>query len=133
MTIRISTGLRNQLANSVGGSFDSDTLEIRVGTQPASADDTVSGSLLVQMTLPADAFGAANAGAIQKNGTWQDTSANDTGIAGWFRLKNGDDTLRIDGSVTVTGGGGNLTLNSISIVAGGTVTVTSFSITQPAS
>lgn len=133
MTIRISTGLRNHVATSIGTAFDSDTLEIYASTQPASADLSTTGTLLVQITLPADAFSDPSSGVLTKNGTWQDTSANATGVAGWFRLRNGDDTLRLDGDVTVTGGGGNLTLNQLTTSAGGTVTITSFSITIPSS
>lgn len=145
MTLRISTGFRNtsldsQFNTGVGKNFDSGVLEYRTGAQPASADDAPTGTLLVSMTLPADAFAAAAAGAVAKAGTWQDASADATGTAGWFRLRETGDgggssttDRRMDGSITATGGGGDLTLDNTSITATQQVTQNTFTVTQPAS
>jgi polyisoprenoid-binding protein YceI len=65
-----------------------------------------------------------------KSGTWEDTSADATGTAGHFRVKdNGGTTCHIQGTVTLTGGGGDMTLDNTTIVVGQSITVTSFSIT----
>lgn len=145
MALRLSTGFRNQKQDAAfnagaGDSFDSGVLEYRTGTQPTAADDAPTGTLLVSMTLPADAFGASSAGAVAKAGTWNDSSADATGTAGWFRLRESTDgggssstDRRIDGSITATGGGGDLTLDSTSITATQSVTQNSFTVTQPAS
>lgn len=122
-------GTRNRLADSLADAFDSGTLEIRTGAAPASAG-TATGTLLASITLPATAFSAAATGAAAKNGTWSAT-ATDTGTAGYARFKNGADTLRMDVSVGV--GSGELQLSTLSIISGGTVTVSTFTITQPAS
>jgi hypothetical protein len=131
MTVRLNTALRNQLADSMGDTFNSGLLEIRTGAQPASAGDTATGTLLASIPLPADAFSAASTGVASKSGTWS-VAASATGTAGWARFRNTGDTLHMDGAVTATGGGGDLTIDNVSIVATGTVTVTSFTITQPA-
>ena len=131
MTVRLNTALRNLLADSLGDTFNSGVLEIRTGTQPASAGDSATGTLLASIPLPADAFSAASVGVTSKSGTWS-VAAAATGTAGWARFRNAGDTLRLDGSVTATGGGGDLTIDNVSIVATGTVTVTSFTVTQPA-
>lgn len=145
MAFRISTGVRNTRQDSAfntaaGQNFDSGVLEFRTGAQPALADDAPTGTLLVSMTLPADAFGASAAGAVAKAGTWEDPSADAGGTAGWFRLKAvGDGGLssavdrRMDGNITATGGGGNLELDNVVIGAGQQVTQTTFTVTQPAS
>jgi hypothetical protein len=123
-----------------GINFDSGVLEIRSGAAPGpNAAD--GGTLLASITLPADAFGAASTGACAKSGTWEDTSANATGTAAHFRIKQTGDTggatgtadERIEGTVTGTGGGGDLELDNTSIASGQTVTITSFSVTMPAS
>lgn len=139
MAERLSTALRNGQADAIGDDFDSGFLDIYTGSQPASPDDAPTGTLLASIPLPADAYAAAAAGAVAKNGTWQDTSADATGIAGWYRFRTAADgggsstTLkRFDGSVTATGGGGDLTLDSTNITAGQTVTINTATITQPA-
>lgn len=131
MAVRLNTAVRNQLADSLADTFNSGVLEIRTGSQPAAASDSATGTLLASITLPADAFSAASVGVASKSGTWS-VAAAATGTAGWARFRNSGDTLRMDGSVTASGGGGDLTIDNVSIVATGTVTVTSFTITQPA-
>lgn len=143
MTVVSSTGARNQivdgLVNSAAGvSFDSGVLEIRSGAAPGP-DAADGGTLLASITLPADAFAAAASGAAAKSGTWADSSADGSGTAAHFRMKRSGDgggisttAVRLEGSVTATGGGGDLTLDNVSIAAGQSITITSFSISKPA-
>lgn len=139
MALRLSTGARNAIANLVGGWFDSGTLEIYSGAQPASPNNAPSGTLLASISLPADAFAAASNGAVALQGTWEDSSANGTGTAGWFRFVASGDSggssttaIRVDGAVTATGGGGELELVNTSLVTGQPVQITSFTFTMPA-
>lgn len=132
MAEKLNTAMRNRQADSLGDDFNSGTLKIYTGSQPASADDAASGTLLVTINLPADAFAAAASGAAAKSGTWSGV-AGATGTAGWFRLANSAGTRHVDGAVTATGGGGEIELDSTSITSSQTVTINSFSITQPAS
>ena len=131
MTIRIDESIQNGVVDTVGAYFNSGVLEVRDGTQPADADDTATGSLLASITIPATAFGAASGGSASKNGTWQDGSANGTGTTTWFRLRDSGDTYRLDGSCGQ--GSGDLSFDDSSIVAGGVVTVTAFTLSIPAS
>ncbi len=145
MALRLSTGFRNSKQDGAfnsgsGTNFDSGVLELRTGTQPTSADDAPVGTIIASMTLPADAFAAAASGAVAKSGTWQDASADNAGTPTWFRLKTSTDgggssttDRRIDGSVTATGGGGDLTLDNTTISAAQQVTINTFTLTQPAS
>jgi hypothetical protein len=129
MTIRLNDACANDMLDGLDATFNSGTLEIRTGTQPASANDAATGTLLASMTVPADAFSAAAARVKAKAGTWQDLAADAAGDAGWFRLKNSGDTRRIDGSVTATGGGGDMELENISLAVGQDVTITSLNLT----
>lgn len=105
-------------------------LKIRTGAAPADVATADSGTVLVTMTLPSDWLAAAAAGAKAKLGTWQDASADATGTAGHFRIYASDGTTaHIQGTVTATGGGGDLTLVTTSITATQAVTITSFTIT----
>lgn len=139
----ISTALRNVIANAVGNAgaginFDGGILEIRSGAAPGP-DALAAGTVLATITLPADAFGAASSGAIAKLGTWEDTAADAAGTAAHFRLRQSGDTNaastadeRIEGTVTATGGGGDMELDNTSIASGQTVTISTFTLTMPA-
>jgi hypothetical protein len=80
--------------------------------------------------LPSDWMAAAGSGAKAKSGTWTDATADATGTAGHFRLYASDGTTcHGQGTVTATGGGGDLTLDSLSITSGQAVTITAFTLT----
>lgn len=132
MAERISTTARNRQADSMGDDLNSGTLKIYTGAQPASADDAPSGTLLVTINLPADAMAAAASGVAAKSGTWSGVAVAD-GTAGWFRFANSGATRNYDGSVTATGGGGDIELDDVSILTNQTVIISVFTITQPAS
>ena len=105
-------------------------LRIYSGAAPANCAAAASGTLLAEMTLPSDWMAAASGGSKALSGTWQDASANATGTAGHFRLlDSGGTTCHAQGTVTATGGGGDLTLDNTSIASGQSVTITSFTIT----
>jgi len=133
MTERLDNEMRSAAADGMTDLFSASagTLKIYTGTQPTSANDAPSGSLLVTITLPTPAFGGASNGVASKSGTWSDNAGAD-GEGGWFRLADNGDTARIDGSVTDTGSGGDLQLDDATIVNGGTVTISTFTITVPA-
>jgi hypothetical protein len=58
-------------------------------------------------------------------------SADANGTAGHFRIyDSGGTTCHIQGSITATGGGGDMELNNTSIAATQTVTITSFTLTD---
>ena len=54
-----------------------------------------------------------------------------TGTAAFFRIIDGDGSTRIQGSVTDTGGNGDLKLSSTAIIMDIDVTVVSLTITMP--
>ncbi|MFO1093360.1 MAG: hypothetical protein U0992_08605 [Planctomycetaceae bacterium] len=119
----------NALANALLDRFDTELpagaiLEIRTGSA-AGAENSAGGTLLASITLPSTPWAAASSGAKAKNGTWSAT-AGATGTAAHYRLKNSGDTRRIEGTVTATGGGGDLMLDNTSIASGQTVTVNTF-------
>ena len=130
MAIQLSVTLRNnkagQLETTVG---TTGTLEIRSGAAPANCAAADTGTLLASITLPADWLTAASNGAVSINGTWQDASADATGTAAHFRIKTGA-TCHLQGTCSASEGGGDMILNSTSLVAGGTFSVTSFTLTE---
>jgi hypothetical protein len=107
----------------------SPVLEIRTGAG-AGPDNAAAGTLLDSITAPATAFAAAASKSKSKSGTWS-AAATAAGNAGHYRLKNTGDTVREEGTVTATGGGGDMTLDNINIAVSQVVTVTSYTRTLP--
>jgi hypothetical protein len=108
-------------------------LQIRSGAAPANCAAADSGTLLCEITLPSDWMSDAASGAKAKTGTWSGTGDAGAGAgtnAGHFRIKSSGGTVHLQGDVTATGGGGAMTLDSISIASAQTVTVSSFTITD---
>lgn len=131
MATTINTSLQNQQADAWGTDLNSGFLDIYTGTQP-SANAAPTGTLLVSCALDADAFAAAIAGVASKNGTVVGTAGN-TGTAGYARLRNAASTRWMYCSVTATGGGGAVQLDTLTINTNDVVTITAATITQPAS
>ena len=132
MTLQISVAVRNAMLDTIESTIStSAVLKIRSGAQPANCAAADSGDVLATLTLPSDWMAAANAGAKALSGTWQDTSADATGTAAHFRVYASDGTTcHMQGSITATGGGGDMTLNTTYLTTGGNVTVTSFTLTE---
>jgi hypothetical protein len=134
MATRIATASRNVAADAVVDRLDAGgagTVEIRTGTQPATAEDAATGTLLATLTLPNPAFGSAAAGVATANAIAA-VAAVATNTAGWFRAKSGGGATVLDGSCTATGGGGDMQLNSTSLTSGVNVQITSWVVTMPA-
>lgn len=130
MALQLSVAVRTARLDSIETAIGTaPTLEIRSGSPPANCAAADSGTLLAVMTLPSDWMAAASAGSKAMAGTWQDTSADAAGTAGHFRIK-ASTTCHIQGTVTATGGGGDLTLDNVSIASGQSVSITSFTLTD---
>src|SRR3990167_7048090 len=132
MAIQLSVAVRNGLLDAVETVIStSAVLKIRTGAQPADCATADSGTVLSTVTLPSDWLAAAGSGAKAKAGTWQDTSADATGTAAHYRIYASDGTTcHVQGTVTVTGGGGDMTVDSVSFTAGQQFTVNSFSLSD---
>lgn len=105
-------------------------LKIRTGAQPVNVAAADTGTVLAAMELPNPYMDPAAGGTKSKAGTWQDLSADASGTAAHWRLYENDGvTCHMQGDVTPTGGGGNLQLDNVSIVAGQRVTVTAWVVT----
>jgi hypothetical protein len=109
------------------------TLKIYTGSQPATADDSASGTILATFTLPATAFGASSAGTATLLGVPLSTTGTNAGTAGWFRVESGGTPAKVfDGAVGATGSGAELELNTTTISVGVNVSITSGTFTMPA-
>ena len=132
MAVQFSTGVRNAMLDAWETAIStSAVLKIRTGAQPAACATADSGTVLATLNLPSDWMTAAASGAKAKSGTWEDTSADATRTAGHYRIYASDGTTcHEQGSITANGGGGDLELVTVSIVATQPVTITGFSKTM---
>lgn len=130
MAIQASATLRNALLDAVESTIGvSAVLKIRSGAAPADCAAADSGDVLATLALPEDWMNAANAGSKTLKGTWQDASADNDGTAGHFRIYAADGTTcHIQGTITATGDGGDMTLVNTNIAAGQTVNITTFTL-----
>lgn len=131
MAVQLSTTVRNAMLDTIESTISTSAiLKIRTGSAPATCATADSGTVLATLSLPSDWMAAASGGTKALSGTWSDTSADATGTAAHFRIyDSGGTTCHVQGTVTVTAGGGDMTLDTVSITSGGTVTITSFTLT----
>jgi hypothetical protein len=132
MAVKMSVTVRNARLDAIETAIStSAVLKIRVGAPPTNIADADSGTVLATMTLPSNWMADAASGAKALTGTWQDASADAAGTAGHFRIYASDGTTQhIQGTVTATGGGGDMTLDNAVIAAAQVVNVTTFTLTD---
>lgn len=132
MALQLSVAVRNARLDTVESTTGTTAiLRIRTGAAPATCATADSGTILAEMTLPSDWMNAASAGSKTMLGTWQDASANNAGTAAHFRIyDSAGTTCHVQGTVTATGGGGDMTLDNVVIAAAQQVNVTTFTLTD---
>ena len=126
MALAYSTTLRNARLDAISTAVGTaGKVRIYDGVRPASGGTVTV--LLAELTLAGAFAAAAGAGVLTVNAITQDASADATGTATWFRVVTSANAFVIDG--TVAASGSDLNLNTTSIVLGGPVAITSFTIT----
>jgi hypothetical protein len=109
-------------------------LRIYSGSVPANVDTALGAQVvLAELTMSDPAFGAAvdanpNATATA-NAITDDTAANATGTASFFRIFDSNGVARIQGTCGTSGA--ELILNSVSLQSGALVEVLSLTVTMP--
>lgn len=131
LALQYSTNVRNAQLDAIESTTGTAAiLKIRSGAAPATCATADSGTVLATMTLPSDWMAAASSGSKALTGTWQDTAADAAGTAAHFRIyDSAGTTCHVQGTVTATGGGGDIELQNTSIATGQAITITSFTIT----
>jgi hypothetical protein len=133
MSMKLSVAVRNALLDAIETAIGTSAiLKLRTGAPPTNIADADSGTVVAALTLPSDWMAAADAGAKAKAGTWEDASADAQGTIAHFRVyaSNGT-TQHIQGTVTITGSGGDMTVDNPVVEAGQDVVITGFTLTAP--
>jgi hypothetical protein len=128
MAIAYSTTIRNAMMDAITTAAGASALlRIYDGSRPATGGTATT--LLAELTCNATFAPGASSGVLTLNSITQDSSANATGTATWFRIVKSDGTTHVlDGSVGTSGS--DLNLTTTSIVATQPVSVSSFVLTE---
>lgn len=130
MAIRLATAPQNAAADAIAALANGGTIEIRSGSQPATANTAATGTLLATFTLVSPAFSAASSGVLTLDADPDITTTGAAaGTAGWARVKGSGGATVFDGSVATSGG--DFTINTTAITVGGTVNLTAGTLTMP--
>jgi hypothetical protein len=133
MALQFSTTLRNGMCSEfptiLGGSEKIKVFSGGVPTNCAAAD---TGTLIVEFDLASSGdWGSPSSGAISLAGLTLSATAVASLTAGYFRMYDSSAGCHVQGTVTATGGGGDMQMNSTSITSGQTVNLTGFTLTAP--
>ena len=129
--IKLQTTRRNAMVDGITTDVGaSGLLKIYDGAQPTTITTALGAQvLLAQLALSATFAPAAASGVLTANAITQDSAADATGTAAWYSLQTSAGVRVVEGTVgTATS---DLILNTVSIVIGGPVAVTSFTYTAP--
>jgi len=112
----------------------------RSGAQPADPDTAVTGTLLFTLTCSDPAFGAAAdaapGGTATASAVTDDASADATATLGYCRASStADGATPVDDHLDGEAGtsGADFNFNTLAIVSGATISLTSWTVTQPES
>ena len=130
--MRFAILTRNAAADAQTARCNGGTVKLYSGTRPATGETALSGNtLLATGTFGSPAFGAASNGVATANAIAQENNAPAGGVATFARLFTSGGATVADVSVTVNGGGGELQINSTTIVAALIVQFGALTYTQP--
>lgn len=135
MTIQLSVAVRNGMLDAIETAIGtSAVIKLRSGAPPASTAAADTGTVIATISLASDWMSAASSGSKAFSSTpLQDTSADNAGTLGHYRVYASDGTTcHMQGTITVTGGGGDMTVDTTTVVAGQIVQITSWTINMSA-
>ncbi len=130
MALAYLTALRNSRADEIAALIDADagagSLRIYDGTRPATGGAATT--LLAELVLNDPFAPAASGGVLTANAISDDTAADATGTATWFRIVDNSGDFVLDGDVGTSGS--DLNLNTVALTVGVNVAVTSLVLTE---
>lgn len=131
MALQLSTTVRNAELDAIETAIGTAAiLKIRTGAMPANCAAADAGTVIATLALPTDWMAAASAGSKAKSGTWADSAADNASTAAHFRIYDSTGTTcHLQGTITATGGGGDMELDSIAFSAGQSFSVITFDLT----
>lgn len=130
MSVQYSVSVRNAMLDAIETTTGaSAVIKFYTGSAPANCAATATGTVIATMDLPLDWMNNATGGTKTLNGTWSTTASN-SGTVGYYRiLDSSATTCHEQGTITMTGGGGDITLDNTNVATSQVITITSKTIT----
>lgn len=130
MAVQYSTAVRNAFNDAVETAIGASPLmKMYSGSMPANCAAAATGTNLANGTLPSDWLTSSSSGVKSQNGAWSLTGAA-SGTLGYYRiLDSGGTTCHEQGTITATGGGGDMTVDNTSVVSGQAISITGYTKT----
>lgn len=131
MSVQLSVAVRNARLDAIESTTGTSAkLTLYTGAPPANCATAPSGTLLDTVSLPSDWMANASSGSKAMSGSWSG-AAGASGTAGYFRITDtAGTTCHMQGTVTATGGGGDMTIDNNVLASGQGFSVTTFTITD---
>lgn len=134
MAIFLTDALRNAMLDEITTKIDAGagagTVKIYDGSVPADESTALSGNtLLATLTCSDPSSAAASGGVLTLSSITDDSSADATGTASFFRVQDSNSVVVMQGSVGTSGA--DMNFSTVSFVAGQPVSITSWTITAP--
>lgn len=133
MTAQLSVAARNALLDAIETAIGASAiLKFYSGAAPANVGAARTGTVLATLNLPSDWMAAASGGTKSKSGTWEDPTADASGTIGYYTIFAADGTTaHLQGTVTISGGGGDITVDNTNVAAGQDVLINTYTWTAP--
>lgn len=133
MAVKWSATVRNAVLDAIETAMGTAVIvRIFTGSAPAAVTDASTGTELVEYTLASDWMANGTSGTKTLNSLPISGTAGATGTAGYYRIYASDGTTcHEQGTVTATGGGGDMTISNTSITSGQSVNITGWTVTAP--
>lgn len=127
MQVNLSAGIKTALLNSIIAAADAGSgpalLKFYTGTMPSAPSVAIGTQVLLGTLTCSDPFGTVSGNVLTLGDVAADSSADASGTCTWARLVDSAGNGVIDFDVTNTGGIGAIKLNTVSIVAGGPISI----------
>jgi len=127
MTFNIATIVLNAEAEAFMSLFDGGFCELRSGAQPAAITDGATGTLIATINLPGTALDSPAVSGVASLATTVESAAIADSTIGWARFKKSDGASVFDGSVTLSGGGGDVIATLVDLLIDDLVNIVSMS------
>jgi len=123
MAVTHDTATKNLIADAVcGANLDGGATLVLL----TAADLDVA-----TITLNSDAFAAAVGGDADANGFPKEDTVDNAGTISKFEIRDSGSTARVFGTVTASGGGGDIELSSLTYVVGEIIRINSLTYRVP--
>ena len=127
----ISTACVTAINNAINGGSGQGEIRFYTAPMPSATTVNITSQTLLGTCTCSDPAGIESGGTLTFDPITTDPIADNNGTAAWVRIVDSASTVCMDLDVSVTGGGGCIQMPTTTVVAGGPIAFTSFTVTMP--